>query len=398
MFANFLNITPKVEFMPDYDMKPETNCYGVKALCFEGAEYRGKKTKVFCYIGYPKDSEEHQVPAMVLVHGGGGHAYAEWVKKWNERGYAAIALDLCGFLPNKNQKGLVYTEWQRDEYFERWEDKDGFVAGPNGYAVSDEKEAIENIWFYSAIANTILAHNVILSDDRIDKTKTGITGVSWGGNITSQVIAYDRRFAFAIPIYGSGYLHHSLTDTNKYFKLNDSIEHWDISYKYASIEFPVLWLCWNFDHCFDVLPNCYSYVSTKKAGAVLSICNAMNHGHIAGWEREESYRFAESVISAGLKFIRFKDDETDFFEEELELDSDINGRNVKATLYYTTEEYVYNEESKPDFQWKTTNASVKGNCVQVNIPQDAKAYYIELKETTDGKEYISTSVLKKKYK
>lgn len=395
MFTEFLNITPKAELLPDYDLKPETNCYGIKALCFEGAEYKGNKTKVFCHIGYPKGSEETKVPAIILVHGGGGHAYAEWVKIWNERGYAAIALDLCGCLPAKNQKGLVYTEWQRDEYFERWEDKDGFVAGPNDYLILDENEAIENVWFYSAIANTILAHNLLLADSRIDSAKIGITGVSWGGTITSQVIAYDRRFAFAIPIYGSGFLRHSFTKVNKQFKLSDSIKYWDISFKYPEIEFPVLWLCWNYDHCFDVLPNCYSYMLTKKSGAVLSICNEMGHGHVNAWVREESYRFADSVIADSSKFIRFKNDEFDFYEEKLELDSSTKGRTIEATLYYTTEEYAYNEKSEPNFKWKTTNAIVKENYVIISVPQDAKAYYLELKETIGGKEYISTSILKK---
>ena len=40
---------------------------------------------------------------MVLVHGGGGTAFAEWVKAWTSRGYAAIAMDTCGQIP----KGIV---------------------------------------------------------------------------------------------------------------------------------------------------------------------------------------------------------------------------------------------------------------------------------------------------
>ena len=32
----------------------------------------------------------------VLVHGGGGTAFDAWVRLWNDRGYAAIAMDLAG--------------------------------------------------------------------------------------------------------------------------------------------------------------------------------------------------------------------------------------------------------------------------------------------------------------
>ena len=241
-----------------------------------------------------------------------------------------------------------------------------------------------------------MAHNILLSDSRIDSEKIGITGISWGANITSQVIAYDRRFAFAIPVYGSGYLHFSLTKTNISFKAEKALNFWEVSSKYSKINFPILWLCWNNDICFDILPNGCSYLATKNAGAVLSVCNDMTHGHVGGWIREESYRFADSVTSDALKFVRIKNEENDFFEEKYELDCDIKARNIEATLYYIMEEYTYNENSEPNFQWKTINAKVENNYVQIKIPQDAKAYYIELKEKIGDKEYISTNALKVK--
>ena len=39
--------------------------------------------------------------AVVLVHGGGGTAFSEWVKLWAKRGYAAIAMDLAGCGPKR---------------------------------------------------------------------------------------------------------------------------------------------------------------------------------------------------------------------------------------------------------------------------------------------------------
>jgi len=75
---------------------------GVKALFYEGAKFKGQPTRVFAYYGAPKEVSAEpgkKVPAMVLIHGGGGTAFDRWVKVWNSRGYAAISMDLCGCVP-----------------------------------------------------------------------------------------------------------------------------------------------------------------------------------------------------------------------------------------------------------------------------------------------------------
>ncbi|MFZ2654940.1 MAG: acetylxylan esterase, partial [Victivallales bacterium] len=71
---------------------------GVKALFYEGMPYNGRRTRVFAWYGVP-DNAKGKVPAMVLVHGGGGTAFADWIRLWNSRGYAAIAMDTCGGVP-----------------------------------------------------------------------------------------------------------------------------------------------------------------------------------------------------------------------------------------------------------------------------------------------------------
>ena len=62
----------------------------VRALYDAGETYDGQPTCVFAYYAVPEDTGQ-RVPAMVLVHGGGGTAFREWVEIWAERGYAAIA-------------------------------------------------------------------------------------------------------------------------------------------------------------------------------------------------------------------------------------------------------------------------------------------------------------------
>ena len=65
-------------------------------------------------------------------------------------------------------------------------------------------------------------------------------------------------------------------------------------------------------------------------------------------------------------------------------------------MYYITEDYRYNEKSEPAFTWNILEAQIINNAVIVNIPPDAKGYYIELKEKTGSKEYISTGTFKQR--
>lgn len=53
---------------------------GIRALFYESLPYRGKPTRVFAWYGAPGGAGKH--PGVVLVHGGGGSAYREWVQKW----------------------------------------------------------------------------------------------------------------------------------------------------------------------------------------------------------------------------------------------------------------------------------------------------------------------------
>ena len=67
----------------------------VKAIFFDALPWSGKPTRVFAWMGVPSGAGG-KVPAVVLVHGGGGTAFKEWVQKWNEKGYAAISIAVEG--------------------------------------------------------------------------------------------------------------------------------------------------------------------------------------------------------------------------------------------------------------------------------------------------------------
>jgi len=173
-------------------------------LFFDGLNYHGKETKVFCWYGVPESLEqEEKAPAVVLVHGGGETVFPQWVKKWTNKGYIAISIGLEGQVPGpKNQESAIEMKHPTTEN-----------SGPyrHGFFLDVMNEELPNQWFYHAVADIILANSLLRSFPEVDTTKIGITGISWGGILTNVVTGIDNRFAFAVPVYDCGYLHEAPT-------------------------------------------------------------------------------------------------------------------------------------------------------------------------------------------
>ena len=69
----------------------------IHSLFFDALPYEGKATKTFAWLGMPEKKERHdKVPGIILVHGGGGTAFKEWVERWNDQGFAAMSIAVEG--------------------------------------------------------------------------------------------------------------------------------------------------------------------------------------------------------------------------------------------------------------------------------------------------------------
>ena len=209
---------------------------GVKPIWIEGEQWQGKQTRIFAWWGLPKGaSADKKVPAMVLVHGGGGTAFASWVKLWNDRGYAAIAMDTCGGAP-RGEKCKGGDPHPRHPWSGPvgWHDARGYPDGP----LTDQ-------WPYQAVTAVIRSHSFIRSLPEVDAERTGITGISWGGYLTSIVMGIDHRFKFAAPVYGCGWY-----DLNRPIwagnvagggeKFQKWLENWDAKHFIGDTRCPVL--------------------------------------------------------------------------------------------------------------------------------------------------------------
>lgn len=165
----------------------------VRSLLYAGEPFRGRPTRVFAYYATPAsiggeaggEPAATQIkgpwPGIVLVHGGGGTAFSEWVTLWARRGYAAIAMDLAGSRPD--------TEATKPGAVVRLPD-----GGP-GQSHDDTFDtlatpAVDDDWPYHAVANVIRVHSLLRSLPDVDPNRTAITGISWGGYTTCPPAAY----------------------------------------------------------------------------------------------------------------------------------------------------------------------------------------------------------------
>src|SRR5262249_55020089 len=141
----------------------------LRKLFYESEPVDGKPTRVFAYYAQPA-KVEGKLPAMVLVHGGGGKAFAEWPQLWAKRGYIALAMDLAGHGPD----GRRLPDGGPDQ-------KDV----PN--KLPPQKTDLKTIWSYHAVAAVMRGVSLLQDLPQVDPEKIGITGISWGGYLTCIV-------------------------------------------------------------------------------------------------------------------------------------------------------------------------------------------------------------------
>jgi cephalosporin-C deacetylase-like acetyl esterase len=260
----------------------------VRAIFYDALTWQGKPTRVFAWIGLPA-KREGKVPAMVLVHGGGGTAYKEWVQKWNTQGFAAISIAVEGQTDVNENKVKGRPSWARHPF-----------SGPaRDGTFADTKLPLKEQWMYHALADTMLANSLLRSLPEVDAAKIGVMGISWGGVITSTVVGLDARFAFGIPTYGCGHLFDAENHWGR--ALHDNVGYkqvWD-GLNYADrVKMPVLWLSWPQDAHFPLGCQAEHYRQTPGARMV-SLVSKMGHSHPAGWNPPDSYAFAKSVVETG---------------------------------------------------------------------------------------------------
>jgi len=270
-----LKATPKAEW------GERTNL--LQSLYYEGEPFNGKPTRIFAY--YARPDGPGPFPAMVLVHGGGGKAFAAWAEHWAKRGYCAIAMDLAGNgpagrLPDGGPDQADTTKFRE-------------------FTDADAKD----LWTYHAVAAVLRGHSLLAARSEVDRNRIGVTGISWGGYLTCIVAGIDDRLKVAVPVYGCGFLHENsvwlepriskmtLEQRDRWVSL------WDPSRYLAGVSCPILFLNGSNDFAYpmDSYKKCYQLVAERLRKVSVKI--KLPHGHI--WTFGEVDQFVDSQLKGG---------------------------------------------------------------------------------------------------
>ena len=270
------------------DLKPRKDGLFEFYLDGEPSEKLGSdRAKIFSILGVPENPSGTPLPAVVLVHGGGGTAFAHWVRLWNEQGFIALAISTEGHTDQAYDPTSRPRQWMGHLY-----------SGPARTGqYGDLDKPVSEQWMYHAVSAVIRANTYLRSRSDVDLSKIGVVGISWGGIITATTMGFDDRFAFAVPIYGAGAL---ATIPNQYGALASKpayLDNWEPTLRLSNFMAPVLWVNGRDDTHFS-LGALSDTVLTASMSQSFAIVPGMKHGHANGWRRQEPYVFAKTIISS----------------------------------------------------------------------------------------------------
>ena len=352
---------------------------GISAIYYDGLDYTGKATRVFAWLGIPTNAPT-PMPAVVLVHGGGGTAFRDWVELWNARGYAAISMDVEGRSTDPVTDVRDIHQW----------------GGPQRAGIyGDTGEPVTNQWMYHAVADTVLAHSLLRAQTGIDTNKIGMMGISWGGVIVSTVMGLDDRFSFAIPVYGCGRLFDLGNQYGNALGNNDFYKTiWDPLLRMDQASMPAQWFSWPQENNFSL----DSQAATYQAGAgprMVTLIPGMGHGHGAAWNRQDSYAFADSIISNASPWC---------VQQSLQLSNNVATVTFSSTLPLDEAKLISTTGTgyTGSLTWNEASATLTDNgggnyTVTATLPQDTTGWFVNVLDgvlvaSSDYQEEISLAL------
>ena len=345
---------------------------GVRPITYEGEPYKGRPSRVFAYLGVPEPPHpaapyETSVPGMVLVHGGGGTAFREWVAMWNARGYAAIAMDLGGCASDRQPLESGGPPQSEEAKF------------------ADPAENWPDHWVCHSVANVIRAHSLLRSLPGVDPDRIGLTGISWGGYLTCLVSALDSRFGCAVPVYGCGFLQENSVwiERGSFDHLDDAgrrawHERCDPSRYVGLATMPLLFSTRPTDvhYRLDSLRKTYSLVPPPLLHLAIRV--GLGHSHPHGWSPPEIARFADHTFRGAPALPRISTPNLD--HRALAATFTAERPIAEATLAFTHDDGPWQERT-----WQhAPGTHSKDGRLLAEIPDETTACFFALTDDLGG--------------
>jgi dienelactone hydrolase len=353
---------------PDFAWENQQD--SVWSLLYEGETSNDQPTEVFAYYASPatfsgKKAGDKKYPAVVLVHGGGGTAFAVWVREWARKGFAAIAMDLGGARP------FPESEQQHPWSTHSEPLPKGAPDDTNGFKFMNIEKSFKEQWQFHAVSNIIRAHSLIRSFADTDTTQTALTGISWGGYLTNIVAGIDQRFKAAVPVYGCGFLQEKSAwlaqfDTLGLERSKKWIELWEPSSFVAHAGMPMLFI--NGTNDFFYYVESWQKTIDLMPDASQLLIFQMEHNHKDGAAPAEIETFVKGAFSGKQLNPVLKTPKKigKWFESDI-----VHGNQVAEARFIFTKESKNNKERK----WETAPASLLKNTVLAEGANDIKAAY-----------------------
>jgi dienelactone hydrolase len=367
----------------------------VHALLYSGEVYQDHPTEVFAFYASPATLGEGKAgakfPGVVLIHGGGGTAFAEWAWLWAKRGYAAIAMDLAGY----RTADPIYDPKTGVPVFNQAVKKETRTRLPNGGPDQGSTEKFDSIggttsddWPFHAAASVIRAHSLLRSFAEVDAEHTAVTGISWGGYTTCLVASLDDRFKAAVPVYGCGYLFEGESVQRPSIdKLGERRQQWIDAYDPSSLlprcRVPILFVNGTNDvhYTLDSYQKSFDRVPGEKQ---MRIQVNMPHGHPSGWAPQEIGLFIDSYCRAGQPLPVPGKPMIDGEQMRVPFTSAVPLK--EAALHFTTDTGLRSKRT-----WQSTPATIADGVVTASRPPaDANTWFVSL--TDERGAMVTTTV------
>ncbi|MHC4994085.1 MAG: alpha/beta hydrolase family protein [Planctomycetota bacterium] len=367
----------------------------IHSILYEGEPVHGQTTEVFAFYASPRTLKlpdaPARAPAVVLIHGGGGTAFSDWVWMWARRGYAAIAMDLSGRrppAPSFDADGQKIPDFNHDRNQRTKLERAGVDHGrPEKF--DSIGGAVDDDWPYHAVASVMRAHTLIRSFPDVDPDRTAVTGISWGGYTTCMVASLDNRFKAAVPVYGCGFLHEGESVQkpaidNLGERRDDWVRAYDPSSHLARCATPTLWVNGTHDNHYVLDSYAKSY-ALARGPKTFRIEPRMRHSHGAGWQPKEIGLFIDSILIGGVP-LPIVGPMNVSPEGQVTTPIVSQTKITKATLHYTTETGLRSER-----EWQSLTATITdGRATATGLPDDANTWLMTVTDERDA--MVSTEV------